>query len=98
VNSIWCSVSPPKPSSSLRRWRTFCLIPCAKTDDLKRAIAVYNTLAARLDLISRLPALCRTDDLFSRSQTHAAQPQAPAAPRLTALPLTRSAALRRKGG
>jgi hypothetical protein len=88
---------PAKAEQQLATLEDICLIPCAKTDDLKRAIAVYNTLAARLDL-TRLPALCRTDDLFSRSQTHAAQPQAPAAPRLTALPLTRSAALRRKGG
>ena len=47
VNSIWCSGNPPKPSSSLRRLEDICLIPCAETDDLKRAIAAYNTLAAR---------------------------------------------------
>src|ERR1700738_4497852 len=48
---------PAKAEQQLATLEDICLIPCAETDDLKRAIAVYNTLAARGDLISRLPAL-----------------------------------------
>ena len=36
-----------KAEQQLATLEDICLIPCAETDDLKRAIAVYNTLAAR---------------------------------------------------
>ena len=38
---------PAKTEQQLATLEDICLIPCAETDDLKRAIAVYNTLAAR---------------------------------------------------
>ena len=38
---------PAKAKLQLATLEDICLIPCAETDDLKRAIAVYNTLAAR---------------------------------------------------
>ena len=38
---------PAKAEQQLATLEDICLIPCAETDDLKRAIAVYNTLAAR---------------------------------------------------
>jgi tetratricopeptide (TPR) repeat protein len=38
---------PAKAEQHLATLEDICLIPCAETDDLKRAIAVYNTLAAR---------------------------------------------------
>ena len=38
---------PAKAEQQLATLEEICLIPCAETDDLKRAIAVYNTLAAR---------------------------------------------------
>jgi hypothetical protein len=38
---------PAKAERQLATLEDICLIPCAETDDLKRAIAVYNTLAAR---------------------------------------------------
>jgi tetratricopeptide (TPR) repeat protein len=37
---------PAKAEQQLATLEDICLIPCAETDDLKRAIAVYNTLAA----------------------------------------------------
>jgi tetratricopeptide (TPR) repeat protein len=37
---------PAKAEQQLVTLEDICLIPCAETDDLKRAIAVYNTLAA----------------------------------------------------
>jgi hypothetical protein len=38
---------PAAAEQQLARLEDICLIPCAETDDLKRAIAVYKTLAAR---------------------------------------------------
>jgi hypothetical protein len=38
---------PAKAEQQLATLVDICLIPCAETDDLKRAIAVYNTLAPR---------------------------------------------------
>jgi tetratricopeptide (TPR) repeat protein len=38
---------PAKAEQRLATLEDICLIPCAETDDLKRAIAVYNRLAAR---------------------------------------------------
>ena len=38
---------PAKAEQQLATLEDICLIPCAETDDLKRAVAVYNTLAAR---------------------------------------------------
>jgi tetratricopeptide (TPR) repeat protein len=38
---------PVKAEQQLATLEDICLISCAETDDLKRAIAVYNTLAAR---------------------------------------------------
>jgi len=38
---------PAKAEQQLATLEDICLIPCAETDDLKREIAVYNTLAAR---------------------------------------------------
>jgi tetratricopeptide (TPR) repeat protein len=38
---------PAKADEQLATLQGICLIPCAETDDLKRAIAAYNTLAAR---------------------------------------------------
>jgi tetratricopeptide (TPR) repeat protein len=38
---------PAKAEQQLATLEDICLIPCAETDDLKRAIAVYNTLAGR---------------------------------------------------
>jgi len=38
---------PAKAEQQLATLEDICLIPCAETDDLKRAIAIYNTLAAR---------------------------------------------------
>ena len=38
---------PAKAELQLATLEDICLIPCAETDDLKRAIAIYNTLAAR---------------------------------------------------
>jgi tetratricopeptide (TPR) repeat protein len=38
---------PAKAEQQLATLEDICLIPCVETDDLKRAIAVYNTLAAR---------------------------------------------------
>lgn len=37
---------PAKAEQQLATLEDISLIPCAETDDLKRAIAVYNTLAA----------------------------------------------------
>jgi len=37
---------PAKAEQQLATLEDICLIPCSETDDLKRAIAVYNTLAA----------------------------------------------------
>ena len=38
---------PAKAEQQLARLEDICLIPCVETDDLKRAIAAYNMLAAR---------------------------------------------------
>jgi tetratricopeptide (TPR) repeat protein len=38
---------PAKAEQQLARLEDICLIPCGETDDLRRAIAVYNTLATR---------------------------------------------------
>ena len=38
---------PAKAEQQLATLEDICLIPCSETDDLKRAIAVYNTLAVR---------------------------------------------------
>ena len=38
---------PTKAEDQLARLADICLIPCTETDDLKRAIAAYNTSAAR---------------------------------------------------
>ena len=38
---------PAKAEQQLATLEDICLIPCAECDDLKHAIAVYNTLAAR---------------------------------------------------
>jgi tetratricopeptide (TPR) repeat protein len=38
---------PAKAEEQLTTLEEICLIPCAETGDLKRAIAVYNTLATR---------------------------------------------------
>jgi tetratricopeptide (TPR) repeat protein len=38
---------PAKAEQQLATLEEICLIPCVETDDLKRAIAAYNTLAAR---------------------------------------------------
>src|SRR5215218_4603447 len=38
---------PAKADEQLVTLEGICLIPCAETDDLKRAIAAYNALAAR---------------------------------------------------
>jgi tetratricopeptide (TPR) repeat protein len=38
---------PAKAEQQLATLEDICLIPCAETDDLKRAIATYNTLATR---------------------------------------------------
>jgi len=38
---------PAKAEQQLATLEDICLIPCIETDDLKRAITVYNTLAAR---------------------------------------------------
>src|SRR5262245_59299941 len=38
---------PAKAEQQLATLQDICLIPCAETDDLKRAIATYNTLATR---------------------------------------------------
>ena len=38
---------PAKAEQQLATLQEICLIPCVETDDLKRAIAAYNTLAAR---------------------------------------------------
>ena len=38
---------PAKTEQQLATLEDICLIPCIETDDLKRAITVYNTLAAR---------------------------------------------------
>src|SRR5262245_56254522 len=38
---------PAKAEQQLATLEEICLIPCAETDDLKRAIATYNTLATR---------------------------------------------------
>ena len=38
---------PTKAEDQLARLADICLIPCTETNDLKRAIAAYNTLAAR---------------------------------------------------
>jgi tetratricopeptide (TPR) repeat protein len=38
---------PAKAGQQLETLEEICLIPCAETDDLKRAIAAYNTLATR---------------------------------------------------
>jgi tetratricopeptide (TPR) repeat protein len=37
---------PTEAEHQLATLEDICLIPCSETDDLKRAIAVYNTLAA----------------------------------------------------
>lgn len=38
---------PAKAEHQLATLEEICLIPCVETDDLKRAIATYNTLATR---------------------------------------------------
>ena len=38
---------PTKAGEQLARLEDICLIPCTETDDLKRAIAAYNTPAVR---------------------------------------------------
>jgi tetratricopeptide (TPR) repeat protein len=38
---------PTKAAEQLARLEEICLIPCVETDDLRRAIAAYNTLATR---------------------------------------------------
>jgi len=38
---------PAKAEQQLARLEDICLVPCVETDDLKRAIAAYNMLAAR---------------------------------------------------
>jgi Flp pilus assembly protein TadD len=38
---------PAKAEQQLATLQDICLIPCVETDDLKRAIAAYKTLAAR---------------------------------------------------
>lgn len=38
---------PAKAEQQLATLEEICLIPCVETDDLKRAIAAYNTLATR---------------------------------------------------
>ena len=38
---------PAKAAQQLATLEDICLIPCAETDDLKRAIAAYNSLATR---------------------------------------------------
>jgi tetratricopeptide (TPR) repeat protein len=38
---------PAKAEQQLATLEGICLIPCVETDDLKRAIAAYNTLATR---------------------------------------------------
>ena len=38
---------PAKAEQQLATLEEICLIPCVETDDLKRAIAAYNTLAKR---------------------------------------------------
>jgi tetratricopeptide (TPR) repeat protein len=38
---------PTKATEQLARLEEICLIACVETDDLKRAIAAYNTLATR---------------------------------------------------
>jgi hypothetical protein len=38
---------PTKAEQQLATLEEICLIPCAETEDLTRAISVYNTLATR---------------------------------------------------
>ena len=38
---------PAKAEQQLATLEEICLIPCVETDDLKRAMAAYNTLATR---------------------------------------------------
>ena len=38
---------PAKAEQQLATLEDICLIPCVETDDLKRAIAAYKTLATR---------------------------------------------------
>jgi Flp pilus assembly protein TadD len=39
--------APAKAEQELTTLEEICLIPCAETEDLKRAMSVYNTLATR---------------------------------------------------